>query len=86
MENIKNKTVTVYVNLPEEGSPTLRRAQALSIEGDIFQLLPDDNYDPEDEVWEFLPYSYVKCEWRDDGIEKYLQAIKEISDYVKLPK
>jgi len=55
-------TATVYVNLLEEGVPTLRPTQAVPLGNDIYKLLPAVDYDPNDEVWEFLPSSIVRCE------------------------
>jgi hypothetical protein len=75
---MQDNTVTIYVDLPEEGSPTLRQTQALSFGGNVFQLLPDDDYDPEDEVWQFLPYTYVKGEMRKNGKEIILVAIEQV--------
>ena len=31
------------------------------ITDDIFKVLPIENYDPEDEVWQFPPGTFVKC-------------------------
>ncbi len=50
----------VYVYL-EEDDWCYRPTQAKRIAGDIFELLPTDDYDPEDEVWRFVPGSYVRC-------------------------
>jgi len=58
----KSKTVKVYVNLLEEGVPTLRPTQAVPLGNDIYKLLPAIDYDPNDEIWEFLPNSIVRCE------------------------
>ena len=57
-------TVTVYVQLLEEGTDTMRPTQAMPLGGDSYKLLPTPSYDPEDEIWEFLPGSIVRCEKR----------------------
>jgi len=59
--NITN-TVTVYVDLPEEGSPTIRPMQAIDLGNGLFKLLPTSNDDPEDEAWQFSPGTIVRCE------------------------
>lgn len=58
MEN----TVLIYVRLPEEETPTSRPTEATVLKNDLYQLLPTVDYDPEDEVWEFLPGSVVRAE------------------------
>lgn len=74
---MKSKNVEIYVELLEEGTPTLRRTQAISLGDNIFQLLPDDNYDPEDEIWQFLPNTYVTGEMRQNGDKLILVAVKQ---------
>ncbi len=54
-------TEKVYLNLLEEGTPTARPTQAIPLGNNTYKLLPTPNYDPEDEIWEFLPGSVVKC-------------------------
>lgn len=55
-------TETVYVKLLNEGSDAWRPTQAEVIKPKTYKLLPTENYDPEDEEWEFLPGTIVKCE------------------------
>jgi hypothetical protein len=57
-----NIPVEVYVPLLEEGTPTLRPTLANHLGGELYQILPTPGYDPEDEVWEFLPHSVVRCD------------------------
>lgn len=45
----------------EEGTDTIRETQAIHLGGDLYKLLPTPNYDPEDEIWEFIPGSIVRC-------------------------
>lgn len=61
-KTMKHETAKVYVRLPEEGSPTIRPTEAIYLGGNQYKLLPTENYDPEDEIWEFLPGSVVICE------------------------
>ena len=57
---MSEKTMEVYVVLLEEGTDTIRGTQAIDLGDGTFKLLPTPNYDPEDEIWEFLPGSIVK--------------------------
>ncbi|MBB5316090.1 hypothetical protein [Tunturibacter empetritectus] len=51
---------TVYVKLFEEAVDVIRPTSAVSLGQGKYQLLPPDNYDPEDEHWEFVPGSIVE--------------------------
>ncbi|MCP5362258.1 MAG: hypothetical protein H6908_06480 [Hyphomicrobiales bacterium] len=55
-------TITIYVELLDEGTPTLRPTQAVSEGGGLYTILAIPNYDPEDEAWEFLPGETVRLE------------------------
>ena len=68
----------VYVQLLEEGTPTARPTEAIELEGGLFQLLPTKDYDPEDEVWEFLPGSIVKCKMIEGLFGQMLLAVEKI--------
>lgn len=59
MEN--QETVKVFVELLEEGTPTLRGTQAIPLGDDLYKLLPTDRYNPEAEIWQFLPGSIVRA-------------------------
>jgi hypothetical protein len=67
--------IKVYVPLLEEGHPTVRGTQAITLGNGHYRLLPTPNYNPEDEVWEFLPGSIVRCEKRVLQGKEYLVAI-----------
>lgn len=54
------KIITIYVNLLEEGSPVMRPTQAIDLGNGLFKLLPTDDYNPECEIWEFLPGTVVQ--------------------------
>ena len=45
----------IYIQLLEEGTPVYRPVLALSIKGDLYKLGGHELYDPEEEVWEFMP-------------------------------
>jgi hypothetical protein len=73
--DFSNQTVTIYVRLLDEGTPTSRPTQAERVGADSFRLLATPNYDPADEHWEFLPGSIVRCEAREHDGESYLLAV-----------
>lgn len=70
------KTVKIYVPLCDEGTPTVRGTQAIPLGDDLYKILPTPNYDPEDETWEFLPGSVVRCDLATDprNGERFLRA------------
>jgi hypothetical protein len=72
------KNVKVYVPLLEEGTPTLRGTQAVPLSNGLYKLLPTLNYDPEDEIWAFLPGSIVRCVPKKDRTGKYLEAVEKV--------
>jgi len=61
---------TVYVKLLNEGIDVWRPVPAEDLAQRRYRLLPTDNYDPDDEIWEFLPGTIAICEPRQlsDGI------------------
>ncbi len=69
-----SKTVEIFVPLLDEGVPTVRGTMAIPLGKDLYRVLPTPNYDPEDEIWEFLPDSIVRCVWMKGEGERYLQA------------
>ena len=61
-------TKLIYIPLLDEGVPVVRPTQGESQPEGFFLVLPTVDYDPEDEAWEFLPGSCVKCvEQMHDG-------------------
>lgn len=56
-----SNTRAVYVELLDEGTTVLRPTQGEILGGDHYRLLPTPDYDPDDEHWEFLPGSIVRC-------------------------
>lgn len=72
--NNMQHTVTIYINLPDEGSTTRRPTQAVDLGNGTYEVLSTGDYNPEDEVWQFLPGAIVRCEKRKDGDGEYLYA------------
>ena len=70
------KTHEIYINLPEDDAA--RPTQAIVLENDRYKVLPTPDYDPDDEVWEFIPGSIVRCEVRDFRGKKYLLAVEKV--------
>lgn len=78
-ETMERDIATVYVNLLDEGTPTIRPTSAEVLGDNRYKLLPTDWYDPEDETWEFLPGSIVTCERirTEKGVSALL-AVKQV--------
>jgi hypothetical protein len=57
---INTEKLTVYVRLLDEGTEVSRPTQATLVKEDVYQLLPNQEYDSEEEHWEFPPGSMVK--------------------------
>lgn len=62
----KQKTIEVYITLLEEGTDTIRPTQAENLGEGLYKLLPTPWYDPEDEIWEFVPGTVVKVKKEKD--------------------
>lgn len=81
MDRLK-KMKTIYVQLLNEGSEVYRPVLSKKINDFLYELL-DNNYDPEDEEWEFLPGTIVVVEEKILSGEKELVAIKECQEKKK---
>jgi hypothetical protein len=68
-------TVEIYIRLLDEGTEVSRPTQALDLGGGLFKVLPTSDYDPTDEVWEFLPDSIVRSEIRRSEGKQFLLAV-----------
>jgi hypothetical protein len=44
-----------------EGTDVLRPTHGLMLKNGFYKVLPTHDYDPEDEDWEFIPGSVVRC-------------------------
>lgn len=78
MEDSPTTTSTIYVRLLEESVTCLRPTQAEPLRDGTYRVLATPNYDPTDEVWEFLPGSIVHCESFADSQGPYLLALAEV--------
>ncbi|MEZ4909950.1 MAG: hypothetical protein R2774_03710 [Saprospiraceae bacterium] len=67
----------IYIQLLEEGTKVYRPVPAIEIENNIYEVQGFEIYDPEDEVWEFSPGTYVLVEEQSLDGENVLVAIKE---------
>lgn len=66
MKTDTSNTTEIYIFLPDEAVDTWRPTQAVPLGNDLYRILATDDYDPEYEVWEFLPGSVVR------GVQKAL--------------
>ena len=75
-----SNTVIIYVPLLDEGTPTCRGTQAIDLGNGLYKLLPTDNYDSDDETWEYLPGSIVRCvsTYNDFLGKTILQAVEKV--------
>lgn len=78
-----SNTKTIYVELLVEGTTVVRPTQGEALSGDVYRLLPTPDYDPEDESWEFLPGSIVRCAKEIWDNEEVLVARELVSDAVR---
>ena len=73
----------IYIPLLGEGVPVVRPAMGQKIKDNIFEVLESKQYDPEDEDWEFVPGSCVKCFWECHGGIQMLVARESIEKGVE---
>ena len=52
-----------------------RPTRALDLGNGLFKVLPTSRYDPEDEVWEFLPDSIVRVRQFEFEGKEFLRAV-----------
>jgi hypothetical protein len=71
----ENSAVEIYVRLLDEGTDCTRPTLGIVLENGLIQLLPTDNYDPDDEHWEFLPGSIVRVQEIRNAGGSYLVAV-----------
>ena len=69
------QTVETHIRLLHEGTECSRPTQALDLGNGLYKILATPNYDPEDEVWEFLPDSIVRSEIRQSEGKAILIAV-----------
>ena len=66
---------TIYIRLLDEGTEVFRPTSAEPAGDGLFKVLPTSNYNPQDEKWEFVPGSLVKCVNRKLEGEEALVAV-----------
>ncbi len=76
---LDTKNCTVYVRLLNEGTDVFRPVSAVSLSANVFRLLKPEDYDAEDEEWEFLPDSTVRCDEKSVSEQRILVAV-ELAD------
>lgn len=69
-------STTIYVRLLDEGVDVWRPVLATDLGGGRFRL-PDWDYDPDLEVWEFLPGTVVEASESVLGEEQVLVAVRQ---------
>ncbi len=67
----------IYIQLLDEGTKVYRPVPARHIENNIYEVGGFEIYDPEDEVWEFIPGTHVLVEKQNLDGENVLVAILE---------
>ena len=67
----------IYIQLLEEGTKVYRPVPSLQIEDNLYEVGGFEIYDPEDEVWEFTPGTYVLVVEKNLDGENVLVAIQE---------
>lgn len=75
-EKMDSNTKEIYIKLLEEGTDVWRPTLGRNLGNELFEVLAAPDYDPEDEIWEFLPGSIVKTEKRKSADGEYYCAIK----------
>ena len=58
-----------------EGTEVFRPTEAEVLQDDFFKVLPTANYDTDEECWEFVPGSVVRCICRNQEGEEILIAV-----------
>ena len=73
------KTVTIYVNLENEGVDTWRPVNAQKVDQGKY-LIPEETIIPDGEVWRFQPGMVVRCvpTEKKDGEEETLLAVESV--------
>jgi hypothetical protein len=72
---------TVFVRLLDEGTDVMRPVQAERIGSGIFRLFEPADYDPEYEIWEFVPGSLVRCEVQHINNEAILVVVEMVDHF-----
>ena len=57
-----SNTKIIFVRLLDEGTDVMRPVFAVHIAGNTYRINNADDYDPDSEIWEFLPGCNVRCQ------------------------
>ena len=68
----------IYIPLIDEGTSVVRPTTAISLGGDLYRVLATPDYNPEDEIWEYLPGTVVRCSRKVRNGEEILVACARI--------
>ena len=74
---VMSKTI-IYVRLLDEGTYVVRPTHGEIVKENIVRVLPTEDYDPDDEIWEFTPDTIVRCEKEIWGEKEILLAVEKI--------
>ena len=69
----------IYIQLLDEGTTTFRPTQGFPLGGNIFRVLPTPDYNPENETWEFIPGSLVRCVRKQSDNGAILLAVEAVA-------
>lgn len=75
--NIEKMEKIIYVKLLEEGTKVYRPVTAFKIENNVYEVRGSEIHDPDDELWEFVPGTFVFVEKQNLDGEIVLVAVKE---------
>ena len=67
----------IYIQLLNEGTTVYRPVRASKIKTNVFKIDNFELYDPDDEIWEFLPGTAVIVEERYIENENVLVAVNK---------
>ena len=69
----------IWIPLRNEGTIAAKMTKGVSLPGDEYIVIMPDEYDPQDEEWEFLPGTIVKCRkeiWSEGEILVAYEQVK----------
>jgi len=69
----------LLVRLQNEGTDVYKKTNGYKVATNTFVILVTEDYDPDDEEWEFVPGSIVKCVLEQHGGREWLVAHELVS-------
>lgn len=76
---MNKNTVTIYVELLDEGTYSARPTEAEMVGEGLYKVLPTPRYNTAVEYWQFLPGSIVRCKTaKDQFIGEVLMAYEMV--------